>query len=60
MDSNIISVIVISIVLCISSISGILLLNKINNPEKKLPGIITASDKDYSQYQTIPNMPTYL
>jgi len=47
MDSNIISVIVISIVLCISSISGILLLNKINNPEKKLPGV---SDKDYSQY----------
>jgi len=47
MDSNIILIIVISIVLCTSSISGILLLNKINNPEKKLPG---TSEKDYSQY----------
>ena len=54
MDSNIILIIVISIVICTSSISMSILLNKINNPEKKLPG---TSDKEYSQYL---NMPTKL
>jgi hypothetical protein len=58
MDSTIILIFVISLVVCISCISGSVLLNKINNPEKKLPG----SDKPetaYSQYQSIPNIPTY-
>lgn len=58
MDSTIILIFVISLVVCISCVScvsGSVLLNKINNPEKKLPG----SDKPETQYQSIPYTPTY-
>lgn len=61
MDSTIILIFVISLVVCISCVScvsGSVLLNKINNPEKKLPGS-NKPETAYSQYQSIPYTPTY-
>jgi hypothetical protein len=58
MDSTIILIFVISLVVCINCISGSILLNKINNPEKKLPGS-NKPETAYSQYQSIPYTPTY-
>ena len=59
MDSTIVLIFVISLVVCISCISGSILLNKINNPEKKIPGTSDKPETAYSQYQSIPNTPTY-